>query len=203
MPHPKTTPSFRTFLTMYLFHLVVEGKEYSSEEFPANFRINDDLVVKYTTEYWQTDRNQTLPGTNLKVDSIYHTMNDLRKKHAGEIIQAKKEYGETVLNERFPIDAYETVLSQNECDYCGITEKEIQELASKHQLFKKNERGWKLEMDRKNSNFEYSKTNCVMSCYWCNNAKTDEFTHKEFKIIGKAIRKVWEERLEQSLNSNP
>jgi hypothetical protein len=26
-----------------------------------------------------------------------------------------------------------------------------------------------------------------MACYWCNNAKTDEFTAEEFKPIGEAI----------------
>jgi len=71
-------------------------------------------------------------------------------------------------------------------------------LATKRKLFKKNERGWSLEIDRKNSNLEYSKENCVMSCYWCNNAKTDEFTAEEFAVIGKAIAMVWHDRLRES-----
>jgi hypothetical protein len=33
----------------------------------------------------------------------------------------------------------------------------------------------------------------------CNNAKTDEFTEKEFKQIGQAIKAVWEERLKKTL----
>ena len=35
-----------------------------------------------------------------------------------------------------------------------------------------------------------------------NNAKTDEGTYEEFKIIGKAVRKVWEERLGKSLKTH-
>jgi len=62
-------------------------------------------------------------------------------------------------------------------------------------LFKKSERGWNLEIDRKNSNYEYTKDNCVMCCYWCNNAKTDEFTYPEFKEIGLAFKQVWDKRL--------
>jgi len=37
-----------------------------------------------------------------------------------------------------------------------------------------------------------------MSCYWCNNAKTDEFTAEEFAVIGKAIAMVWHDRLRES-----
>jgi len=33
----------------------------------------------------------------------------------------------------------------------------------------------------------YNDTNCVFACYWCNNAKTDAFTEKEFKPIGDVI----------------
>jgi hypothetical protein len=36
-----------------------------------------------------------------------------------------------------------------------------------------------IEIHRKNSNKEYTKDNCVISCYWCNNAKTDGFTYEE------------------------
>ena len=59
----------------------------------------------------------------------------------------------------------------------------------------KNFRGWNLEIDRLNSNFEYKPDNCAMACYWCNNAKTDEFTEDEFMVIGEAIKNVWRERL--------
>ena len=36
----------------------------------------------------------------------------------------------------------------------------------------------------------YNKDNCVLACYWCNNAKTDAFTADEFKPIGKEIGKT-------------
>ncbi|WP_188117205.1 hypothetical protein [Campylobacter concisus] len=34
-----------------------------------------------------------------------------------------------------------------------------------------------------------------MACYWCNNAKTDEFSPEEFKPIAEGIREVWNKRL--------
>lgn len=40
----------------------------------------------------------------------------------------------------------------------------------------------------------YNESNCVLACYWCNNAKTDAFTDKEFEpiglIIGDTIRSI-------------
>jgi hypothetical protein len=44
------------------------------------------------------------------------------------------------------------------------------------------------------SNYEYKPDNCVMAFYWCNNAKTDEFTEEEFKAVGKTIAGIWEKR---------
>jgi Na+-translocating ferredoxin:NAD+ oxidoreductase RNF subunit RnfB len=93
------------------------------------------------------------------------------------------------------MEGVEKLLDENECHYCHITIDQIKQLAEKHKIYEKTLRGWTLEIDRLNSNFEYTPDNCVMACYWCNNAKTDEFTGKEFREIGKAIRKVWDERL--------
>ena len=56
-----------------------------------------------------------------------------------------------------------------------------------------------MEIDRKEPNLEYTKENCVWCCYWCNNAKTDEFKYKEFKKVGAVIETIWNDRL----NSKP
>ena len=95
----------------------------------------------------------------------------------------------------YPISDFENLLQTNTCAYCNITPEEIIQLADHKQLHKKNYRGWTLEIDRLDSNLEYKKENCVMSCYWCNNAKTDEFTREEFMNIGSEIRKIWNKRL--------
>lgn len=64
-----------------------------------------------------------------------------------------------------------------------------------------NTRGQHMEVDRANpfDDYRYYKPDAkhrslVLSCYWCNNAKTDEFTYEEFKDIGKAIKAVWDSR---------
>ena len=84
-----------------------------------------------------------------------------------------------------------------ECHYCKITESEIVQLIqiSGKQLTKRK-RGHKLEIDRKQPNESYANImNLVLSCYWCNNAKTDTFSEDEFKSIGEAIGKIWKDRL--------
>lgn len=82
------------------------------------------------------------------------------------------------------------------CEYCQITEEEIEQLWEKDKQLTKRNRGRKLELDRKHPNLEYEElSNIVFACYWCNNAKTDTFTHEEFLEVGKSISKIWKQRL--------
>ena len=72
------------------------------------------------------------------------------------------------------------------CSYCGLTELEMQELSMSGLLsskrFPKNgivgqgtSRAVWLEVDRLNPNYLYSRDNCVLCCYFCNNDKSDVF----------------------------
>ena len=76
------------------------------------------------------------------------------------------------------------------CAYCKSSLKEIRRF---YNLTKKKNkrptRGNSLEVDRVKDE-KYSKNNCVLACYWCNNAKTDVFDKRDMKLIGKSIRKV-------------
>jgi len=56
--------------------------------------------------------------------------------------------------------------------------------------FREGRRGLCLEVDRKDNDKPYSKENCVLACYPCNNAKSDVFSYPEFLKIGKAIREA-------------
>lgn len=83
------------------------------------------------------------------------------------------------------------------CHYCGISEEQINQLWQKDPLLTKRKRGKALEIDRKKPNDSYENpNNLVLSCYWCNNAKTDTFSEEEFLEIGKSIKKIWEKRLQ-------
>lgn len=96
-------------------------------------------------------------------------------------------------------DFYKWYLDLNrQCHYCGINEQQINALIEKGVLTTKrlSTRGRTLEFDRKNPNLAYSNLdNVVLCCYWCNNAKTDTFSHEEFLMVGTKIAEIWKQRL--------
>jgi hypothetical protein len=72
------------------------------------------------------------------------------------------------------------------CHFCGLTEQEMQELSMTGILTSKRfpqdgivgrgtNRGVWLEVDRIDPNGLYSRDNCVLCCYFCNNDKSDVF----------------------------
>ncbi len=88
--------------------------------------------------------------------------------------------------------------ADRKCHYCNINEQQIKILIDKRQIRTKRltTRGRTLEIERREPNKTYDETdNLVFCCYWCNNAKTDEFTEQEFEIIGNHIAEIWKNRL--------
>lgn len=91
--------------------------------------------------------------------------------------------------------------TERKCFYCKITESEIKELKEANKIRTKrwDTRGRSLEIERKEPNKQYDNIeNLIYSCYWCNNAKTDEFTPEEFLEIGVRIGEIWKQRLDQA-----
>ena len=93
-----------------------------------------------------------------------------------------------------------------QCLYCEIKEAHLKKLFSSGEIFTVRNRGDRMEIDRKDPDpkkgyiHKDGDTNIVMCCYWCNNAKTDEFKYPEFiDIIGPAIKRVWKARLGRCL----
>lgn len=89
-------------------------------------------------------------------------------------------------------------LNIRKCIYCNITETDIATLIDngKIKTSRITTRGKLLEIDRTiEPKGHYQLGNIGLCCYWCNNAKTDEFNYDEFKEIGKSFEKVWNERL--------
>jgi hypothetical protein len=87
---------------------------------------------------------------------------------------------------------YEENVKDNKCYYCGLSERESQRIIHDGLLTSKRfplkgitsrgvNRGYWLEIDRKNPNGLYSRENCVPSCYFCNNDKSDVFTDEQYK----------------------
>jgi len=81
--------------------------------------------------------------------------------------------------------------------YQSIKESDIQLLYKSKQLQTKrlSTRGFKMEVDRLSPNEGYVRDNIVLCYYWCNNAKTDEFSAEEFRPIGQLIGQTLKNRL--------
>ncbi|MBC8214775.1 MAG: HNH endonuclease [Candidatus Marinimicrobia bacterium] len=78
------------------------------------------------------------------------------------------------------------------CYYCELKEEEMQEIVIggilKSNRFPQNgiigrgqSRGVWLEVDRLNPKGNYSRDNCVLCCYFCNNDKSDVFHGDDYK----------------------
>ena len=92
------------------------------------------------------------------------------------------------------------LLLDGKCEYCGVAIQDINDLSEKEEIHTKRARGYSMEIDQKDPNGLYTDGNCVASCYWCNNAKTDEFSVKEFEEIARGINNVWEKRLGKKID---
>jgi hypothetical protein len=95
-------------------------------------------------------------------------------------------------------DFYYWYISQpKHCHYCKVTQAELDIINNPETIVNSRpRRGKTFEIDQRNSKGGYSNLkNLVLSCYWCNNAKTDTFTEDEFMIIAQGIQKVWDARL--------
>ena len=87
--------------------------------------------------------------------------------------------------------------SQNKvCHYCGLKEEECQKIVMNGLLTSKRfpqygilgrgqSRGVWLEVDRIDPKENYSIDNCVLSCYFCNNDKSDVFNGDDYKDFTK------------------
>ncbi len=81
---------------------------------------------------------------------------------------------------------------EKKCYFCGLTEQESQQIVKTGILtsnrFPQNgkigrgqARGVWLEVDRLQPKGKYSRENCVLCCYFCNNDKSDVFHGDEYK----------------------
>ena len=170
------------------------------------FEITNDLANLYSNTYYQTELNKDQKITldengNKKEISIVSICNNIPSKTKikelfGSNLKKLKDNYASIFNENFK-SAYDDLMKEEKCAYCGIHVDQIKALGENKKLNNKRSdtRGYTLEIDRMLPNLEYSKDNCCMACYWCNNAKTDEFSPMEFKPIAEGIREVWNERL--------
>ncbi len=191
----KAIESFKTKIEIYLFSKVIkeEGEKITNEDF-LSFSVQDN--VHMYEQYWQLEKSEKIK--NKTVAEIEKLLEDLKSKNSDLINSLKKKYRDE-FEKVFPRKEFEKLINQKKCGYCKLGIDDFNNFRKKELIRKKQlTRGWdKLEIDRKYPNLEYTKENTVMSCYWCNNAKTDEFTAEEFEKIAMSIKNVWLERLKK------
>lgn len=158
--------------------IVNEINELITEDFKKTFdnmaavRENNAIIEK-----WRKDKEN---------------LNDIKK-----LWDLYKEYFEKQLSKDKFRKFYKKDTEDRICVYCKIKESEIHNLINRKEIKTKRiySRGKSFEIDRENPNGKYVIGNIVLSCYWCNNAKSDEFTFDEFMLIGESIGRVWKSRL--------
>ncbi len=181
-----------TLLLVYYENIYI--KKYSDVDVSKEeiFNIEKETIERFKGDYKEMDR---VRERNRK----YKAWKEKNK----DIIKVIKSLFLNHFEERLPYDYFSKEFYKEDnynrkCEYCGITEKNIKLLIDEEKINTKRlySRGNHMEVDRKESSGEYNKDNIALCCYWCNNAKTDEFTCEEFKDnVGSVFKKIWDERL--------
>jgi hypothetical protein len=206
----KLSQSFDLRLNYYLFQKLIQSGNFigiCDSDF-LEFEINEVIINHFKAA------NKVFAGKARSSDKL--TIEEIDKK----IELWDKEYNEMehellavyrnhFMESVYPLDDFKRLYpkekSRRRCHYCGLSETQIEFLKNKNQIYTKSPtRGNSMEFDRFDSHYEYSKGNVVLACFWCNNAKTDEFSKKEFEeILGPAFRQIWLQRLTKEGFGNP
>lgn len=192
--------SFSTKLELYLFsrcHTKMSIGIFAPWEL-MHFKITDELVGVYLLAL-ALDEEERINDVGLTMNEIDVMVESWEKENLSFRAVLFEAYRLYFITDLFPFSDFEKIYNQDPekriCHYCHINDKEIELLDTKRHIKTKRPRGYMMEIDRIKANHEYSKDNVVLSCYWCNNAKSDEFSEHEFSShIGPGIGKVWESR---------
>lgn len=198
---PKAKDSFKTKMNIFIYHLSIDDNliNISDEEFKTQFEdfkldSKKEIIHSYESVYYQNE--YLFKIGNKTINEIFFQMKDWKKRNEKLIKAVKEDYVYNTFPKLYPEEQFDILIKKDKCAYCEITKGEIDLLRNNEMLLNKHEtRGYSLEIDRKEPNLEYTPENCVMSCFWCNNAKTDEFNYLEFKIIAKSIKQIWDQRI--------
>ena len=120
-----------------------------------------------------------------KLNYVERTENDLKRYFSKKKSFCNKNNIDFLFDSKSFIQWY--MIIDKKCNYCNL--KEIEQftiinnglLKSKRFFVEKNgNRGKYLEVDRRDPNGPYSIDNCVLSCYFCNNDKSDVFNESQY-----------------------
>ncbi len=192
--------SFKTKLEVFLVDRVKRLSHIrgiTPEEF-NDFKITEEIANNYS-EVWQMKESEEYYETDFTIQQIDMLIEHWYKEESDILMELQRQHKALFVTEYFPFSDFEVLFPEEPkkriCHYCKISDYEIEMLRKRREIYSKRQRGYFIELDRIEPNKEYSKDNCVLACYWCNNAKSDEFSLKESsEHIGPAIESIWKER---------
>lgn len=203
----KAMESFATRLNLFLFDRIISKKHDENNSIGPistidfqDFKITEGLINIYVTQYFQKKYDEEVIN-GWKVDNIYEKLKDWKKKPESDNLKLLRSHYWNKMFQTKEFFLYEMFHEnftnyEQKCHYCGITYEMTSSLRAKGEIFNKRDtRGFSMEIDRKEPNREYTSGNSVLCCYWCNNAKTDEFCDTEYIPIGESFRLLWNKRL--------
>ncbi len=184
----KAKDSFQTRIKFFVFYCIIYEKDFDEKGF-EQFELADhqDFINAFVSQYYQWESKDHLEingvKTELSINDIYAYTKSEKYK---ELVYTDwfENYFESFVKQ-YPYERF-TEDKDGPCYYCGISLEEIFELAEGQNLNNKRERGFSIEIDRRRPNLEYTTENCVPSCYWCNNAKSDEFDDVDYLVLNEA-----------------
>lgn len=159
-------------------------KKLAGHKLLENIFKNDACKEKLRNIFTSNDTNASLQGRYRRI------INGAQNPPEWEVC---KQWNDNPLNfKAWFIKRYHE--QKGKCEYCGFSPEEVRRKYNRLNGFKggngngNGTRGLTLEVERQDPRGGYKPNNCVLSCYPCNNAKSDVFTAKEFIIIGSVIR---------------
>ena len=162
----------------------------TEEELESN-SVNERICVIEidNLEYWEILQNNDDRIENLATKSRIENFAKNEKDKQTAKFKSKEEFLEWYKKQ------------PKKCCYCGVKEEYLKKYFNQEneQYKEARQRGQYLEIERivtapKEKNV-YSKENCALVCYICNNAKSDFLSPKSFKSIAKGINEFWNKTL--------
>ena len=175
-------------------------KELNAETFLIEHLIHEkkyrDIAAEYgvptsqLTQWWDEESHLRM---------VIAKSNILFNSRSTGALEGK--YENNFLNKEDFYDWYK--VQSRVCAYCGISEEKLTIIFDyeKGSLKTKRGRGKSLELDRVDSiSNDYSRKNCALSCYLCNNHKSDLITKDEFiKYFGPSFLKYQEDKYSEAM----
>jgi SOS response regulatory protein OraA/RecX len=168
------------------------------------FLCYDDMSPKQDNTDGFNELRKEIIGVSFSSKNKSKRYDELKQNSPQDFKEIKTKFTK-LFTKNIDVDDIEQILDENcKCAYCGMTKKELKsrlpeesDIATDKSFFKTKRfwggRGWSMELDRITDK-NYSKDNVVCACYWCNNAKSDEFSFEEWQEVGKIIGKIWKKR---------